>query len=89
MKKPLHSDILVYLNRADLVQFNDELVRPDYIMIPDDDSRRDDIVLECTVNGQSVDFTVEDLANAENLGDGGYLVKHRGVVRFLQVTSIH
>ncbi|WP_137937184.1 hypothetical protein [Chitinivorax sp. B] len=89
MKTPLRSDILVNLNRADLIQFNDELVRPDYILVPDEDCRRDDIVMECTVNGQSVDFTVEDFVNAESLDDGGYLVKHRGVVRFLQVASIH
>lgn len=89
-KLELRSDIVVNLCRADLVQFNDELLQPDYLHVPDETASRDDVLVECTMkNGQELDLTLDELASAEYLGEGAYRVKNRGIVRFLQMAAIH
>ena len=86
---PIRQDILSNLCQADLIQFNDDVLRPDYLLIPDESSSKDDILLECTgANGQAFDLTLDELNQAQYLGDGAYLVKHRGMIRFLQMAAV-
>ncbi|MEW9898335.1 hypothetical protein ABWL39_06860 [Chitinivorax sp. PXF-14] len=89
MYKTLRSDILLQLNNADLIQLNDDVARPSYIRAVHGQLDTDDVLLEMTVNGEEVDFTVRELEEAQDLGEGSYLVKHRGVVRFLREAQLH
>jgi len=89
-KPELRSDIVVNLCRADLVQFNDEVLQPDYLRVPDETANKDDILLECQLrDGSELDLTLDELSNAQYLGEGAYLLRNRGVVKFLQVAAVH
>ena len=89
-KLELRSDIVVNLCRADLVQFNDEVLQPDYLHVPDETACKDDVLVECTTkSGEELDLTLDELTCAQYLGEGAYLVKNRGVVRFLQMAAVH
>lgn len=89
-KPELRSDIVVNLCRADLVQFNDEVLQPDYLRVPDETASKDDILLECRLrDGRELDLTLDELSNAQYLGEGAYLLRDRGVVKFLQVAAVH
>lgn len=86
----LRSDIVLNLGSADLVLINDELLRPDYLLVPDETADKDDVLLECTMkNGQALDVTLGELSSAQYLGEGAYLLPQYGVVRFLQETALH
>lgn len=84
------SDIVLNLGRADLVLINDELLRPDYLLVPDENADEDDVLLECTIkNGTALDLTLAELNSARYLGEGAYLLPQHGVLRFLQETALH
>ena len=86
----LRSDIVLNLGRADLVLINNELLRPDYLLVPDETADKDDVLLECTMkNGEALDVTLGELSNAQYLGEGAYLLPQHGVLRFLQETVLH
>ena len=84
------SDIVLNLGRADLVLINDELLRPDYLLVPDENAHEHDDLLECTMkNGTALDLTLAELNSARYLGEGAYLLPQHGVLRFLQETALH
>jgi len=86
----LRSDIVLNLGSADLVLINNELLRPDYLLVPDETADKDDVLLECTMkNGEALDVTLAELSNAQYLGEGAYLLPQHGVLRFLQETVLH
>lgn len=86
----LRSDIVLNLGRADLVLINNELLRPDYLLVPDDMADKDDVLLECTLkDGKELDLTLAELSDAQYLGEGAYLLPQHGVVTFLQEAAIH
>lgn len=77
----LRSDIVLNLGSADLVLINNELLRPDYLLVPDETADKDDVLLECTMkNGEALDVTLAELSNAQYLGEGAYLLPQHGVL---------
>lgn len=90
MRNP-NTDILHVLERSDMIQFNGEYARPDFLYVPaeDEPSHPDDVVLEISVADDEVDFTLSELENAKPLGEGTYLLEDRGLLRCLSSAILH
>ena len=90
MRNP-NTDILDVLERSDMIQFNGEYARPEYLFVPEEDapSHPDDVVLELCMESTEEDFTLAELENAKPLGEGAYLLENRGLLRCLSSFILH
>lgn len=88
MRSP-RPDILKALQSAEVIQFNGEFAEPDYLRVPDEDIRPDDVVLEINVDDSEEDFTLAELEAAQLMGEGIYFIEKRGYLRFLARPTVH
>ena len=82
-------DILQAMQDAKYVQLDGQLFATGYLCLPDDVLRSDDIVLEATSGDSDLEWTFDEVRDANQLEPGVYRLRSGSVVAFLTPPTIH
>ena len=82
-------DILQAMQDAKYVQVDGQLFATGYLCLPDDALRADDIVLEATSGDSDLEWTFDEVRDANQLEPGVYRLRSGSVVAFLTPPTIH
>ena len=82
-------DILQAMQDAKYVQVDGQLFATGYLCLPDDALRADDIVLEATSGDSDLEWTFDEIRDANQLEPGVYRLRSGSVVAFLTPPTIH
>jgi hypothetical protein len=74
---------------ADFVQINGIVFETEYLRVPDESTVAEDVIMELKLGNTEVEFTRDELDDAEYVGDGAFLLKSGALVRFLTSATIH
>ncbi len=77
------------LDGADFVWFDGVVFATEYLRVPDEDTRADDVVLEARHGSDELSLTYEDVDAAEPLGEGVFRLKSGALLRFLSRATLH
>jgi hypothetical protein len=77
------------LDRADFVLWNGEVFATEYARVPDEDTRADDVVLEAWRGDDELSLTLDDIGDAEALGEGVFRLKGGELLRLLSQATVH
>ena len=77
------------LDDADFVLFEGVVFETEYLRVPDEDTRADDVVLEARRGDDEISLTFEELGGAEPLGEGVFRLKNGALLRFLAQVTLH
>ncbi len=77
------------LDRADFVLWNGEVFATQYARVPDEDTRADDVVLEARRGDDELSLTLDDIGDAECLGEGVFRLKGGELLRLLSQATVH
>jgi hypothetical protein len=77
------------MHDADFVLVNGVVFVTEYLRVPDEDCVADDVILEAKRGEVEIALTLDDIDNAECLGDGVYRLKSGAMLRFLASATIH
>lgn len=77
------------LDSADFVLFEGVVFETEYLRVPDEDTRSDDVVLEARRGEDEISLTLEDLDAAEPLGEGMFRLRSGQMMRFLAQVTLH
>jgi hypothetical protein len=77
------------LDRADFVLWNGEVFATEYARVPDEDTRADDVVLEARRGDDELSLTLDDIGDAECLGEGVFRLKGGELLRLLSQATVH
>ena len=82
-------DILVAMQNAKFVRYNDKILENRYSREPDDSLVDDDIVLEAGVDEASLEWTLDEVRDAVELAPGAYVLRSGELMAFLNAPTIH
>jgi hypothetical protein len=74
---------------AEYVWIDGVVFTTEYARVPDEDTVGDDVVLEAKRGDDEVEFTLDDIDDAEHVGEGVYRLKSGALLRFLSSATIH
>jgi hypothetical protein len=74
---------------ADFVQINGIVFETEYLRVPDESTVAEDVVMELKLGDAEVEFTRDELDNAEYVGDGYFRLKSGAILRFLSHATVH
>jgi hypothetical protein len=77
------------MHGADFVLIDGVVFEAAYLRVPDEYTVKDDVVLEATRDGDEVEFTRDDVDDAESLGEGVYRLKSGALLQFLTSATVH
>jgi len=77
------------LDNADFVLFDGVVFETEYLRVPDEDTRADDVVLEARRGEDEISLTLEEIDAAEPLGEGAFRLKSGELLRFLAQVTLH
>ncbi|MFO1281068.1 MAG: hypothetical protein U1F51_01145 [Burkholderiales bacterium] len=77
------------MGKADFVLFDGVVFQTEYLRVPDEDTRADDVVLEAKHGETEIELLRSDLDGALPLGDGGYRLASGHELRFLTAATVH
>ena len=77
------------MHGADFVLIDGVVFETAYLRVPDEYTVKDDVVLEATRDGDEVEFTRDDVDDAESLGEGVYRLKSGALLQFLTSATVH
>lgn len=75
--------------QGDFVQLNNQVLRADYLRVPDESAHEEDVAIEATVDGRTLMVTMGQVRDSHRLPDGTYLVPGVGALRFFAGATIH
>jgi hypothetical protein len=82
-------DILFAMQDAQFVQINGRLFLSQYTCDPDHMLRDDDIVLEVAAEDAEMELTLNDMRDAQQIGNGAYQLRSGTVMCFLSQPTVH
>ena len=74
---------------ADFVVVDGTIFETEYLRVPDEYTVADDIVLEAKRGDAEIEFTMEEVDDAQYVGEGVYRLKTGELVRFLSSATVH
>jgi hypothetical protein len=74
---------------ADFVLIDGVVFETEYLRVPDEFTVAEDVVLEAKHGDNEVAYTLDDVDDAEFLGDGVYRLKSGSLLRFLTSATVH
>ena len=74
---------------ADYVQINGIVFETEYLRVPDESTVAEDVVMELKLGSTEVEFTRDELDDAEYVGDGLFRLKSGALMRFLSQATLH
>lgn len=74
---------------ADYVQINGIVFETEYLRVPDESTVAEDVIMELKLGNTEVQFTLDELDDAEYVGDGHFRLKSGAVLRFLSHATVH
>lgn len=77
------------LDSADFVLFEGVVFETEYLRVPDEDTKEDDVVLEARRGDDELSLTFADIGAAEALGEGVFRLKSGALLRFLSQVTLH
>lgn len=77
------------LDNADFVMFEGVVFETEYLRLPDEHTREDDVVLEARRGEDELSLTLGDVDAAEALGEGVFRLKSGAMLRFLAQVTLH
>jgi hypothetical protein len=77
------------MHDAEYVLIDGVIFETGYLRVPDADTVADDIVLEARNASSEIEFTREELDDAEHVGEGVYRLKSGALLRFFSSATIH
>jgi hypothetical protein len=77
------------LDTADFVLFEGVVFETEYLRVPDEDTREDDVVLEARRGDDELSLTLAEIGDAEALGEGVFRLKGGQLLRFLSQVTLH
>jgi hypothetical protein len=77
------------LDGADFVLFDGVVFETEYLRVPDEDTRSDDVVLEASRGDAELSLTLEEIAAADFLGEGIFRLKSGETLRLLSQVTLH
>jgi len=77
------------MHGAEFVLVNGVIFETGYLRVPDGDTVADDIVLEASNGSSEIEFTREELDDAQHVGEGVYRLKSGALLRFFSSATIH
>jgi hypothetical protein len=77
------------LDNADFVLFEGVVFETEYLRVPDEETRADDVVLEARRGEDEISLTFEEIDAAESLGEGVFRLKNGALLRFLAQVTLH
>lgn len=85
-----HDPILALaLDGTDFVLVDGAVFATEYLRLPDEDTRPDDVVLEARHGDAEFSLTLGELDAAESLGDGVFRLKGGELLRLLSQPTVH
>lgn len=82
-------NILDAMHDAKFVHFEGHILVNRYTCDPEDVLVADDIVLEASADEGSIELTLDDVRDAEQIGPGAYRLRSGVVLSFLNPPTIH
>jgi len=77
------------LDNADFVLFEGVVFETEYLRVPDEDTKEDDVVLEARRGDDELSLTFAEIGDAEALGEGVFRLKSGELLRFLSQVTLH
>lgn len=77
------------LDGADFVLFDGVVFETEYLRVPDEDTRSDDVVLEARRGETELSLTRQEIDEAEFLGEGIFRLKSGELMRLLSQVTLH
>lgn len=77
------------MHDADFVLINGVVFVTEYLRVPDEDTVPEDVILEAKRGEDEIALTLEDMDEAEALGDGVYRLRSGAMLRFLTSATVH
>jgi hypothetical protein len=77
------------LDGADFVLIDGIVFETEYLRVPDEDTKEDDVVLEARRGDDELSLTLAEMDEAEMLGAGLYRLKSGSLLRFLSQVTVH
>ncbi|HVF65764.1 MAG TPA: hypothetical protein VNE58_17405 [Casimicrobiaceae bacterium] len=77
------------LGTADFVLFEGVVFETEYLRVPDEDTKADDVVLEARRGDDELSLTLSEIGDAEALGEGVFRLKSGALLRFLAQVTVH
>jgi hypothetical protein len=77
------------LHNADFVLFEGVVFETEYLRVPDEDTKAEDVVLEARRGEDEISLTLEEIDAAEPLGEGAFRLKNGALLRFLAQVTLH
>ncbi|MDH4181306.1 MAG: hypothetical protein OEV46_04795 [Betaproteobacteria bacterium] len=83
------SSLALALDGADFVLVDGAVFATEYLRLPDEDTRADDVVLEARHGDAEFSLTLGEFDAAEPLGDGVFRLKTGELLRLLSQPTVH
>jgi hypothetical protein len=77
------------LDGADFVLVDGAVFATEYLRVPDEDTRPDDVVLEARHGDDELSLTLGELDAAESLGEGVFRLRTGELLRLLSQATVH
>ena len=77
------------LDTADFVLFEGVVFETEYLRVPDEDTKEDDVVLEARRGDDELSLTLAEIGEAESLGEGVFRLRSGAMLRFLSQVTLH
>jgi hypothetical protein len=77
------------LDGTEFVLFDGVVFETEYLRVPDEDTRADDVVLEARRGEDELSLTLSEIDAAEFLGEGVYRLKSGELLRLLSQVTVH
>lgn len=77
------------LEGTDYVLFDGVVFETEYLRVPDEDTRSDDVVLEARRGDDELSLTRDDIDAAEFVDDGIYRLRDGSLIRLLAQVTLH
>lgn len=77
------------LGTADFVLFEGVVFETEYLRVPDEDTKEDDVILEARRGDDELSLTLAEIGEAESLGEGVFRLRSGAMLRFLSQVTLH
>ena len=84
-----HPTLASALDGAEFVLCDGVVFATEYLRVPDEDTRADDVVLEARRGEDEFSLTLAEVDAAESLGEGVYRLQSGELLRLLSQVTVH
>ena len=77
------------MHGADFVQIDGIVFETEYLRVPDEETVPDDVIMELRLGDTELAFTLDELDDAQYVGNGVYRLKSGSLMRFLSTATVH